>query len=216
MATPTLEECFAELEAMQKSDFATFDAMARNAADGRVPDPSELQRVLLSTKKDLAEFRALVGTFSRRAELRQAINFAQDAEKQIPALRADIERHNEELERHVAAHEEACRPIQTQIRSLTDAINEKADARRELFNSCPSSELRSKYEAAISDIHAASKAIENEKRNHRQIETDASHHPETNYESRLKSIRQRITELEERRTQLHADRDLIEEAMRSY
>lgn len=212
----TLEDTFAQIESLQKADLERFEALAREAADGQAVDPEELRRVMLSTGKDVAEFRNLVGVFNRRAELRQDIAFAEDAEKRVPKLQAEIEKHNEVLERAVAAHQEKCRPIQAEIRTLNDAINARADARHELVRSCPSAELKRKHDEASRQIQQISQEIDERTRTLGQIETEAAAHPETDYSHRLKSIRERIATLEESRRQAKADVDAALEEMRNY
>lgn len=213
---PTLEDSLAAVEAMQKSDQAAFEAMAREAANGNAPDPAELSRLLLSTGKDIAAFRQLVQVFNRRNEWRENIKLVAEAHQKRAELKSEIERHNEELEKHVAAHQAACQPIQFELQKLMETITTKDGGERELLQSCPSSELWQKHNELTRRMDNLSKAIRNENDELERVQADVPHRTPGAYDHRLNAIRERITNLQEQFSQAQAESVACADAMRNY
>jgi len=216
MATQTLEDSLAAVEAMRQSDVTLFEAMARDAAKGEVPDPAELNRVMLSTGKDIAAFRNLVATFTKREQLRQSIITAQEAAERTAELKAEVERHNAELEKHVAAHQAATRPIQSEIQNLQQTIHAATTAPQELFNTCPSAELKAKFRAASKRAESLFQAITNENNELERVQADARNHPPGTYDFRLGKIRERIADMQSQLEQAREDSKVLSDAMRDY
>lgn len=216
MATTTLEDSLAAVEGLRKADQDRFETMAREAADGQSPDPAELNRVLLSTGKDTGAFRSLVALFAKRTQLRQDIVTVQEANERQVELRAEIEKHNAELEKHVAAHQQACRPLQGEIGRLREVVQIKSGAERELYDTCPSEELIAKQREASSRVQSLSKAIHNEGESLGRIQADVPHQPPGTYDFRLNATRKRIADLQEQFEQAQADAKAAADAMRNY
>jgi hypothetical protein len=121
-----------------------FQQLAIQIASG-TDDPAfdEVQQVLASAGRNAAELSSQVAYQQRRAEHREALAAAADADDQRPLIDAAIAKANSELEAATQRHAITVGALTVQLQAANEIHTKAATAKRELYHGCTDQKLRS-------------------------------------------------------------------------
>lgn len=148
-----IQQLVQTLAARKKARATDFLGMARDVAAGRTVPIERIEEILLATGKEPEDFEKAVQLFERRHALARDIENAANAERDIAAANAAIEKAAAKLRAAEEAYEATVGPLEHQVRTLRQRQREAGEARARLFVECPYPELRQRYDEVRKELN---------------------------------------------------------------
>lgn len=168
----------------------SFQALARRIAGGDSPDAASVESVLETSGKSVDELEAAVNVFRRRDELQTQLKQAREAEAALPAAKARIKAVDDELKKAEEAHEAKVFPLVSELKRLESVAGLRHQCEPELYQKCPSEELREQRDATDSRMR---EVVDELKKTQRLLDTAKADLRDVEYKLEFGS-RERFTE----------------------
>ncbi len=219
----SLDQILDGVERIEADALTRFNQLARAVDAGEPIETATVVDVLRAAGRTKENLASVVRLLEKRRLLRKRINDIDRFRERSLELRRLVDEANVELEKHVAEHQERCRPLQSELSEIERRRMSWGDPQQELVRSCEDPELRRQMESLLRQRHLASEKLDQTRGNLRRAQAAVGGHDYVRFADERKKIdrwvdraKKEFAEVESEISQLVQATDAVEASMQSW